>query len=279
MSPIESAFAERGIAASARPAPKRGMALRRLRAASLTAGKREVSAGGAGTRAAAMVRRANMCDEPVRGWSLSGAARTNEIFKSCRRPTMAEKLSSSRAVVADLRSRRGGASGRRAQRSAEEAARRSHESGAAGDDETARPTSGPSELAEDCGAAWAAFCERDAKVSSAHLQLRHLLGSLDGLSVGQVETLQEVRSPPFGGSWLPNRTGATRARARQLHVRGTRTGRLYGWLDAADPLSVSTALLSGAGDAPALVPSRGVPGAARARAGARGGGGAHRARA
>jgi hypothetical protein len=32
----------------------------------------------------------------------------------------------------------------------------------------------------------------DAKVEGASLQLRHFLGNLNGLSVGQVETLQEV---------------------------------------------------------------------------------------
>ena len=76
------------------------------------------------------------------------------------------------------RSRRGGASGRRAQRAAEARA------GDAG--------SGPSVTADDPSAVWSSFCAREAKVTSANLQLRHFLGDLDGLSVGQVETLQEM---------------------------------------------------------------------------------------
>jgi len=106
---------------------------------------------------------------------------------------MAEKTDEN--DLATPRSRRGGSSGRRAQRAAEAAVAAppsdSEEVTMARGDASAEETSSASTVAE-CGAAWAEFCASDAKVDSANLQLRHLLGQLDGISIGQVETLQEL---------------------------------------------------------------------------------------
>jgi hypothetical protein len=107
---------------------------------------------------------------------------------------------------AGTRGRRGGASGKRAQRAAKaaEAIRLADEEGSVAptstsasrygesDDEKAGSVSGEKDAAAECAMSWAEFCASNAKVEGASLQLRHFLGNLNGLSVGQVETLQEV---------------------------------------------------------------------------------------
>lgn len=115
-------------------------------------------------------------------------------------------MSSGPPVAAAPRGRRGGASGKRAQRAAKAAedVRLADEEGSVAptststsrygdsDDEAAGSVNDEKDVSAECAVSWARFCASDAKVEGTGLQLRHFLGNLNGLSVGQVETLQEV---------------------------------------------------------------------------------------
>lgn len=109
------------------------------------------------------------------------------------------EMASNPTRLTAARGRRGGASGKRAQRAAEaaEAARLTgaHSSAPSTTPREDQSSEGRWSHVESRGeeaSVWAEFCAQNAKVHGANLQLRHFLGSLDGLSVGQVETLQEV---------------------------------------------------------------------------------------